>query len=103
MVMTPRSGLGTCFHSALRTIARREKADLGESTITASVGIGPNENRGFELSVKLVVDLPSFEREDAQRLVEAAHQVCPYSNATRGNIEVQLIANGAPVGENAPA
>jgi len=84
------AGYAACFHSALRTIARREKADLGESTITASVGIGPNENRGFELSVKLVVDLPSFERENAQRLVEAAHQVCPYSNATRGNIDVQL-------------
>jgi len=84
------AGYAACFHSALRTIARREKADLGESTITAQVGIGPNENRGFSLTVKLVVDLPDFERADAERLVEAAHQVCPYSNATRGNIEVAL-------------
>jgi Ohr subfamily peroxiredoxin len=84
------AGYAACFHSALRTIARREKTDLGESTITAQVGIGPNENRGFGLEVKLVVDLPGFERDEAQRLVEAAHQVCPYSNATRGNIDVQL-------------
>ena len=84
------AGYAACFHSALRTIARREKADLGESTITAQVGIGPNENRGFSLTVKLVVDLPDFERADAERLVEAAHQVCPYSNATRGNIDVVL-------------
>ncbi|RKQ88081.1 Ohr subfamily peroxiredoxin [Solirubrobacter pauli] len=84
------AGYAACFHSALRTIARREKTDLGESTITAHVGIGPNENRGFGLEVKLVVDLPDFGREEAQRLVEAAHQVCPYSNATRGNIDVTL-------------
>jgi lipoyl-dependent peroxiredoxin len=84
------AGYAACFHSALRTIARREKADLGESTITAQVGIGPNENRGFSLTVKLVVDLPDFERAEAERLVEAAHQVCPYSNATRGNIDVVL-------------
>jgi lipoyl-dependent peroxiredoxin len=84
------AGYAACFHSALRTIARREKADLGESTITAQVGIGPNENCGFSLTVKLVVDLPDFERAEAERLVEAAHQVCPYSNATRGNIDVVL-------------
>jgi organic hydroperoxide reductase OsmC/OhrA len=54
------------------------------------VGIGPNENRGFSLTVKLIVDLPDFERAEAERLVEAAHQVCPYSNATRGNIDVVL-------------
>jgi lipoyl-dependent peroxiredoxin len=83
-------GYAACFHSALRTIARREKTDLGESTITARVGIGPIENRAFGLEVTLVVDLPDFEREEAQRLVEAAHQVCPYSNATRGNIDVHL-------------
>lgn len=84
------AGYAACFHSALRTVARREKSDLGESTVTASVGIGPNEQRGFGLTVKLVVDLPGFDREDAQRLVEAAHQVCPYSNATRGNVDVAL-------------
>ncbi|MBE2314640.1 organic hydroperoxide resistance protein [Solirubrobacter sp. CPCC 204708] len=84
------AGYAACFHSALRTIARREKTDLGESTITARVGIGPNENRGFSLAVTLVVDLPGFDREEAQRLVEAAHQVCPYSNATRGNVDVAL-------------
>ena len=84
------AGYAACFHSALRTIARRERTELGESTITAQVGIGPNENRGFGLEVKLIVDLPGFERDEAQRLVEAAHQVCPYSNATRGNIDVAL-------------
>ena len=84
------AGYAACFHSALRTIARREKTELGASGITAQVAIGPNENRGFALAVKLIVDLPGFERPEAERLVAAAHQVCPYSNATRGNVDVQL-------------
>lgn len=84
------AGYAACFHSALRTIARRERTELGESTITAQVGLGTTENRGFGLEVTLTVDLPGFERDEAQRLVEAAHQVCPYSNATRGNVDVTL-------------
>ena len=84
------AGYAACFHSALQTVARRQKVEFGASTVTAKVGIGPNDQRGFELAVTLVVELPGVEREAAQQLVDAAHQVCPYSNATRGNIDVAL-------------
>ena len=84
------AGYAACFHSAVQTVARRAKVELAETTVTAKVGLGPNDQRGFELAVTLVVDLPGMERDAAQRLVDAAHQVCPYSNATRGNIDVAL-------------
>jgi lipoyl-dependent peroxiredoxin len=83
------SGYAACFHGALRLVARRAKADVEGSTVTARVGIGP-EGQGFGLAVTLVVALPSVEPEQARQLTEAAHQVCPYSNATRGNIDVKL-------------
>lgn len=83
------SGYSACFHSALHVVARRAKADVEGSTVTARVGIGP-EGNGYGLAVTLVVSLPRVDREQAQQLVEAAHQVCPYSNATRGNIDVKL-------------
>lgn len=82
------AGYAACFHSALRLVARRAKADVAGSVVEAEVGIGPNGSGGFGLTVALVVDLPAVERSAAEQLVEAAHQVCPYSNATRGNIEV---------------
>jgi osmotically inducible protein OsmC len=84
------AGYAACFHSALQSVARREKADLGESSVGARVGIGPNEAGGFQLEVTLEVVIPDLPHDKAQELVEAAHQVCPYSNATRGNIEVTL-------------
>ena len=84
------AGYAACFHSALQTVARREKADLGESSVGALVGIGPNESGGFALEVTLEVVIPGQEHDAAQRLAEMAHQVCPYSNATRGNIPVAL-------------
>lgn len=84
------AGYAACFHSALQAVARRQKAELGDSTVTASVGIGPNDQRGFELAVKLHVTIPDLDDAAARELVEAAHQVCPYSNATRGNIDVEL-------------
>ena len=65
--------------------------------IDAKVSLHPNESRGFDLSAQLDVTLPSVDAEQAVELVKAAHQVCPYSNATRGNIPVTLTANGQPV------
>ena len=84
------AGYAACFHSALQNVARRAKADLGDSSVGAKVGIGPNDAGGFQLEVTLEVVIPDLEHDQAQELVEQAHQVCPYSNATRGNIEVTL-------------
>ena len=84
------AGYSACFHSALQSVARRTKADLGDSSVGALVGIGPNDAGGFELEVTLEVVIPDLPHEQAQDLVERAHRVCPYSNATRGNIEVTL-------------
>ncbi|MFI6068347.1 organic hydroperoxide resistance protein [Micromonospora sp. NPDC051227] len=84
------AGYAACFHSALRLVARRAKADVTGSVVGAEVGIGPNGSGGFGLTVQLVVDLPSAPREVAEQIVEQAHQVCPYSNATRGNVDVTL-------------
>ncbi|MFG1917762.1 organic hydroperoxide resistance protein [Micromonospora sp. NPDC048898] len=84
------AGYAACFHGALRLVARRAKADVSGSVVAAEVGIGPNGSGGFGLTVRLVVDLPAVSRETAEQLVEQAHQVCPYSNATRGNIDVAL-------------
>ncbi|MEU4481412.1 organic hydroperoxide resistance protein [Micromonospora sp. NPDC023966] len=89
------AGYAACFHSALRLVARKARADVSNSVVEAEVGIGPNGGGGYGLAVTLVVDLPAVERSAAQQLVEAAHQVCPYSNATRGNIEVALTVRDA--------
>ncbi|TYB36653.1 organic hydroperoxide resistance protein [Micromonospora sp. AP08] len=89
------AGYAACFHSALRLVARKARADLSNSVVEAEVGIGPNGSGGYGLAVTLVVDLPVVERSAAQQLVEAAHQVCPYSNATRGNVEVTLTVRDA--------
>ena len=83
------AGYSACFHSALRIVARRAKVDPGESTVTAEVGIGP-EGDAFGLVVTLVISIPGLDREKTRQLAEAAHQVCPYSRATRGNISVEL-------------
>jgi Ohr subfamily peroxiredoxin len=86
------AGYASCFHSALAIVARRLKLDASGSTVTAEVGIGPmTEGVGYGLSVGLTVALPGVpDREAAMQLVEAAHQVCPYSTATRGVLEVAL-------------
>ena len=83
------AGYSACFHSALRVVARRAKVDPGDSTVTAQVGIGPDGD-AFGLVVTLIIHIPGLEREQARELAEAAHQVCPYSRATRGNISVEL-------------
>lgn len=85
------SGYAACFHSALQGVARQQKAKLGDSSVGVRVGMGPYDDRpGFGLAVDIEVTIPDQPHEKAQQLVEAAHQVCPYSNATRGNIPVTL-------------
>jgi Ohr subfamily peroxiredoxin len=92
-------GYAACFEGALGVVARREKVDAGDVSIDSRVSLSPNGSGGFGLSVALDVSLPSItDAEQAAAVVAAAHEVCPYSNATRGNIEVALTANGRPVG-----
>jgi osmotically inducible protein OsmC len=91
-------GYAACFEGALGVVARRAKAETGDAAIESEVSLAPDGRGGFLLSVELDVTLPAIEDPaTAVELVRAAHQVCPYSNATRGNIEVALTANGAPV------
>lgn len=84
------SGYAACFHGALQAVARSKKVSISDSAVGARVNIGPDGNGGFQLSAELEVTLPGLDRETAQDLADAAHQVCPYSNATRGNIEVTV-------------
>jgi osmotically inducible protein OsmC len=89
-------GYAACFESALGAVARRRKLDTGDVAIESRVALYPNEDRGYQLGVELDVTLPSVvDDETAVELVKAADLVCPYSNATRGNVEVRLSANGA--------
>jgi lipoyl-dependent peroxiredoxin len=89
-------GYAACFESALGAVARRRKVDAGDVAIDSKVSLYPKEDRGFELGVELDVTLPSIEDDEtAVGLVKAAQLVCPYSNATRGNIELRMTANGA--------
>jgi Ohr subfamily peroxiredoxin len=91
-------GYAACFESALATVARRRRLEAGDIAIDSSVMLIPTESRGFALAVTLAVTLPSIDDPvEAAELVGAAHMVCPYSNATRGNIDVVLTANGHAV------
>jgi osmotically inducible protein OsmC len=94
-------GHAACFESAIGAVARRQKvdaSDVDDVEIDSKVMLLPTEERGFKLAVQLDVTLPSItDRDLAVELVRAAEQVCPYSNATRGNIDRKLTANGAPV------
>ena len=92
-------GYAACFESALGVIGRRERAEVGDVSIDSRVSLLPTQERGFILAVQLGVTLPQVQDpEQAVRLVAAAHQVCPYSNATRGNIDVTLTVNGQQIG-----
>ncbi len=84
------AGYAACFDSALNFVAQKSKVQLESAAITAEVGIGANNSGGFELTVNIEADIKGVDRAQAQELVEKAHQVCPYSNATRGNIEVNV-------------
>lgn len=91
-------GYAACFEGALGVVGRRAKAEVGDVGIDSKVSLTPNSQGGFDLGVQLDVSLPSVtDIETAKQLVHDAHQVCPYSNATRGNIEVALTANGEAV------
>jgi osmotically inducible protein OsmC len=91
-------GYSACFESALGTAGRRRRQEVADVAIDAQVTLYPNDERGFALGVELDVTLPSVEdAAEAAELVRAAHRICPYSNATRGNIDVVLTANGRPV------
>ena len=83
------AGYAACFHSALQMVARGAGADLGESSVGARVSIG-KAGEGFGLAVELEVVIPDLPHDEAQALADKAHQVCPYSNATRGNIDVTV-------------
>ena len=84
------AGYAACFHSALKLVAGQKKLPITDSAVTAEVGIGANDSGGFGLTVALEVELGGIDQAAADDLVEAAHQVCPYSNATRGNVPVTL-------------
>jgi lipoyl-dependent peroxiredoxin len=89
-------GFAACFEGALGVVARRQKADVSDAAIEAGVALLPTGDGGFRLAVQLDVTLPTVaDPEVARTIVEAAHAVCPYSNATRGNIDVGLTVNGA--------
>ncbi len=82
------AGFAACFHSALQMAARTQKIDIADTSVGSRVHLLPNGSGGFALAVTLEVVIPDMAHEQAQALADAAHQVCPYSNATRGNIEV---------------
>lgn len=83
------SGYAACFHSALQMVARMQKKNIEGSSVGAKVSIG-KQGEGFGLTVELEVVIPELPQDEAQALADAAHQVCPYSNATRGNIPVTV-------------
>jgi Ohr subfamily peroxiredoxin len=84
------AGYSACFDSALNLVIKKGKMKTGETSVNAKISIGQIENGGFGLSAELAINIPEVSLEKAQELAEQAHQVCPYSNATRGNIEVKL-------------
>ena len=91
-------GYAACFEGAIGAAARRERIEIGDVTIESRVSMIVADDRTYHLAVELHVSLPDVtDAEAAKRLVAAAHHVCPYSNALRGNVEVILTANGAPV------
>ena len=90
-------GYAACFESAVEAVARRRKLELGDLAIDSKVHLRTGEDRSFTIAAELDVSLPALEGADAVDLVRAAHAVCPYSNATRGSMEVLLTANGAAV------
>jgi Ohr subfamily peroxiredoxin len=91
-------GYAACFEGAIKVVGKRLKQEVGDVSIDSKVNLHPTEERGFKLSVQLDVGLPSVkDKEQAQEIVKNAHAVCPYSNATRGNIDVGLTVNGDAV------
>jgi osmotically inducible protein OsmC len=91
-------GYAACFEGALNVAARRARKEVGDASIDSKVSLVSTEDRGYTVAVELDVTLPQVpDAEEAKQIVAAAHKICPYSNATRGNVEVTLTANGQPV------
>jgi Ohr subfamily peroxiredoxin len=84
------AGYAACFHSALKLVARQQKLDVDGSEVTVRVSLGAGESGGYQLAVGIDLHAPALDKDTARALLEQAHQVCPYSNATRGNIAVDL-------------
>ena len=97
------TGYAACFQSALLRIAAGRKLDLSDSRITARIGIGIGKSGGFGLAAALDLAAPQLTREQGIDLMRRAHQDCPYSRATRGNIEVTLSVGGVPADEGRAA
>lgn len=89
------AGYAACFHSALEKVAQDRKQSVENSTVEAHVGIGKREEGGFGLDVALHISVPGLDNGDVEALAEDAHKLCPYSNATRGNVDVRLIVDSA--------
>jgi osmotically inducible protein OsmC len=84
------AGYSACFDSALNLVINKSKIETGETSVEAKISIGQIENGGFGLAAELAVNIPGVSLEEAQSLTEKAHEICPYSNATRNNMEVKL-------------
>ncbi len=84
------AGYAACFHSAMKLVAKPMDVDATDSAVSVTVGLGMHEGGAFNLALEIDVHVPNATNEQAQALVERAHEVCPYSNATRGNVEVKL-------------
>lgn len=84
------AGYAACFESAIRLLARQEKVDVTGASVTANVHIGHPPEGGFALEAELIGHLPTLSREEAEEMMQKAHQICPYSKATRGNMDVEL-------------
>ena len=96
-------GYAACFESALGTVARRRRQEAGDVVIDSKVMLIPTTERGFALAVEFAISMPPVDDPGvAAELVRAAHQICPYSNATRGNIEITMTVNGRAVDPVAP-
>ena len=93
-------GYAACFQSGLLAVAQGRKLDASNSTITSQVGIGPTGHGGFGLEVALDLHAPNLSRVEAEDLMRRAHELCPYSNATRGNIDVMLRVDGTELVES---
>jgi lipoyl-dependent peroxiredoxin len=90
-------GYAACFEGAIAVVGMRRHAEVGDVAIDSKVSLITTEERGFNIAAELHVSLPSVADDEAVEIVRDAHQVCPYSNATRGNVDVILTANGQPV------
>lgn len=85
------AGYSACFLGAMKAVSGKEGVKVpADATVTATIGFGPRSEGGYGITADLAIDLPGVDRAEAERLVQAAHQVCPYSNATRNNVDVGL-------------